>query len=68
MVALEEEETILTKATPEEIEKFVSMPVVKEMQAEWIAGAKERGIENPEEIVSKIEALIKKGIAKEQKE
>jgi TRAP-type C4-dicarboxylate transport system substrate-binding protein len=66
VTALEKEGAILTQATPEEIDKFTSMPVVKEMQAEWIAGAKERGIENPEEIVSKIEALIAEGIAKEQ--
>lgn len=62
----EEGEQIVTEASEEDIEKWVSMPAVDELQGQWISEAEDNGISNAREIVDKIKALIQEGIDKEK--
>lgn len=56
----------ITFASPEDIEKWMSMPVIDQMKEEWIKSAQENGVENPEQIVDKIDRIINKVVEKEQ--
>jgi len=63
---LNDKGAVVTEATSEDIQKWVSMSAVGELQAQWISEAKEAGINNAEEIVETIKGLISKGIEKEK--
>lgn len=64
----EQENMVITEASPEDIQKWASMPIVKKQQDRWISEAKDRGITNAEEIVKTINDLIKNAIEKEKSE
>ena len=55
-------------ASPEDVQKWMSMPIIDQMKEDWIKRAKEKGIENAEEIVSKMSKIITGAIEKEEKE
>lgn len=48
----------VTAATDEDIDKFVSLPAVKDNRETWIQSSKSAGIENPERIIEKMEVVI----------
>ena len=58
----------ITAASPEDIEKWMAMPVIDQMKEDWIKLAKESGIKNPEQIVEKVNRIINEVIEKEQRE
>lgn len=64
---LEEGGQVVTMATKEDIQKWVSMPIIEESQAQWISEAEDFGIDNAEEIVNRMKVLIQQGIDKENK-
>lgn len=55
-------------ASPEDIQKWMSTQAIDQMKEDWIKEAKEKGIENAEEIVSKMSKIITEAIEKEEKE
>lgn len=59
---------LITTASPEDIEKWMAMPVIDQIKEDWIKLAKESGIKNPEQIVEKINRIINEVIEKEQRE
>jgi TRAP-type C4-dicarboxylate transport system substrate-binding protein len=59
-------EQIVTEASEEDIQKWVSMPVIDELQGQWASEAADRGVENPQKIVDKIKDLIQEAVNKEK--
>lgn len=54
----------ITKATKEDIQKWVTMPKIDELQEKWIKEVKGRGVENAEEIMDKVKELVQQALKK----
>ena len=55
----------VTEASSDDIQKWMSMPVIEQMKIDWIKEAKNNGLENAEEIVNKVGIVIEEVIAEE---
>lgn len=55
----------VTHASPEDIEKWMSMPVIDQIKEDWIKEANEQGIENAEQIVNTMDRIISEAVEKE---
>jgi len=56
----------VTVASAEDIQKWMSMPVMDQLKEDWIKEAKENGVENAEEIVSRVSKILTKVIEEEE--
>jgi len=54
----------ITNATSEDIQKWTSMPVIAELQEQWIKDAQSRGIDNADEIITRMKEIIAEETAK----
>jgi len=54
----------ITHATSEDIQKWVSMPIIAELQEKWIKDAQSRGIDNADKIITRMKEIIAEEIAK----
>jgi len=57
---------IVNAITPEDVEKWVNMPIVEELQAKWVKENEDRGIKNAGEIIKKIKEITKQGIERDK--
>jgi len=57
----------VTAASSEDIQKWMSMPVIDQMKEDWIKEAKENGIENAKEIVERTSEIFADAVEKEEK-
>ncbi|WP_249977815.1 TRAP transporter substrate-binding protein [Vreelandella olivaria] len=48
----------VTAASDEDIERFISLPAVERNRQTWLQSAEAAGVENPAQIIEKIEAII----------
>jgi len=58
----------IASASPEDIEKWMAMPVIDRVKEEWSKEAKEKGIENAKQIVDQISKIIDEVIENEKLE
>lgn len=52
--------------TLEDAEKFANMPVVEELQAQWVKENEDRGVKNASEILKQIKEITKEAIEREK--
>jgi len=62
---LNEEGCVVNTMSMEDMEKFLTLPVVDEIQAQWIKDMKEAGVENAEELLYSIRNIIDDAAEKE---
>lgn len=66
---IEEQEALgytVTHASAEDIDKWMSMPVIEQMKNDWIKEAEEKGIANASQIVDTISGIFEEAIEKEK--
>ncbi len=56
---------IITAASPADIEQWVTMPAIKELQEEWVKEANEAGIKNAEQVLTKLEGFLKEAMERD---
>jgi len=57
--------TVITDATPADIEKWATMPVIRELQQVWVKEATAAGVKNADRVLPKMEALLEKAAARD---
>ena len=57
----------ITAASPSDIEKWVTMPAIKELQDVWVKEANEAGIKNADQVLLKMKALLAEAMERDSK-
>jgi TRAP-type C4-dicarboxylate transport system substrate-binding protein len=57
---------VVNVITPEDVEKWASMPVIEELQAKWVKESGDRGVKNAGELLKQIKEIVKQGIEREK--
>lgn len=57
---------VVNVITPEDVEKWASMPVIEELQAEWVKLNENLGVKNVSEIIKQVKEIVKQGIEREK--
>ncbi len=55
----------ITAASAGDIEKWVTMPVIKELQDEWVKETGDAGVSHPEQVIAEMNAFLEQAIAKD---
>jgi len=56
----------VTLATKADIKKWVSMPVHKTLQKEWVSELKSAGVDNANEVMNRMKEIVAEGVAKDK--
>jgi TRAP-type C4-dicarboxylate transport system substrate-binding protein len=56
----------VTAASPEDIQKWVSMPAITELQNVWVKEMKDRGMKDADDILARMKVLVAEAIAAEK--
>lgn len=64
---VEEMGCVVNSMSTEDMEKWVSLPVVGEIQAQWVKEMEDQGMENAGEIIEKIKSIVTEVVEKEEK-
>ncbi len=61
---MKEEGIVVTQWTEEDLCKFRSMPIISELQQEWVKNAEAAGIDNAAQILERTKELVKEALEK----
>jgi len=57
---------VVNPMTTEDMEEWVNLPVVGEIQAQWVKEMEDQGMENADEILEKIKSIVEEVLEKEE--
>jgi len=63
---VEEMGCVVNSMTTEDMEEWVNLPVVGEIQAQWVKEIEDKGMKNAREILEKIKSIVEEVVEKEE--